>query len=38
MINPVLNEEFSSGLTQPGQILDYFPYLSKLADHLTRQS
>jgi hypothetical protein len=29
MINLVLNQEFSSRLTQPGQILDYFPYLSE---------
>ena len=25
----VINEDFSTGLTQPGPILDYFPYLSK---------
>ena len=29
MIELVLNEAFSSGLTQPGPILDYFPYLSE---------
>ena len=25
----VINEHFSTGLTQPGPILDYFPYLSE---------